>query len=482
MSLFQGVINLPRLLSYLKFGIFICLFALLPAWCMSQDREGVSSSKNNPPNQFVVRDILINGNKKTKDFVILREMQIKAGDTLSESNLAAELEKARVYIYNTTLFTEVNLYPLITDKTEMDVLITVKEKWYFLPFPVIELADRSLNEWLKTYHADLGRLSYGINFTQQNFTGRKDELSIMLINGFNRRVSFRYKNPYINRALTKGLNFGAGLAETKEIPFITSDSNKLVYYENGGREKREYSLFAGYTFRKGLKTKGTFTARYTHIAVSDTIVQKLNPAFFGTTARKQQFVDLEYLLEYDNVDNVLYPLKGSTFDLTLIKRGLSFDGDLDFFSVAAGYHRYFSLKKDWYTSFRLSGEMKLPFDQPYYNTRALGYGERYLRGYEYYVMDAVAFGLAKFDLKKKIASFSIPSPILRGVATDIPFTIYAKTYADAGYAYNKLPSLLGNRFLYSGGIGFDIVTLFDLKVSLEFSVNQLNQKGVFLHN
>lgn len=472
------------LLSCLPIRFLTCLVCIahLPFAVSAQTPQQVPVDTSHQPQTFQIRDILIEGNQKTRDFVILREMHIGKGDTVLARNLTAELEKARVFIYNSTLFSEVNIYPLKTGQDQIDLLITVKEKWYLLPLPVLELADRSINEWLKTYHADLKRLSYGISFTHQNFSGRRDQLSLTLVNGFNRRISFQYKNPYINRRLTKGLEFGASLAEAKEIPYITSDSNKLVYYENGGREKREYSVFAGYTFRKGLKTKGTFSARYTHVRVADTIVNSLNPQFFKNAYPTQSFIDLEYALQYDDVDNVLYPLRGSTFDMQILKRGLGFEKDLHFISLGAGFSRYFTHNRNWYTSIRLSGEVKLPFDQPYYNTRALGYGSNYLRGYEYHVMDGVAFALAKFDLKKKVASFSLPSPVLRNIAADIPFTIYAKTYVDAGWVHNERSSLLGNRFLYSGGIGVDIVTLFDLKISLELSMNQLGQKGVFLHN
>jgi hypothetical protein len=36
--------------------------------------------------------------------------------------------------------------------------------------------------------------------------------------------------------------------------------------------------------------------------------------------------------------------------------------------------------------------------------------------------------------------------------------------------------------LYSLGGGFDIVTLYDLHLRLEYSFNQLGENGLFLHN
>jgi len=41
--------------------------------------------------------------------------------------------------------------------------------------------------------------------------------------------------------------------------------------------------------------------------------------------------------------------------------------------------------------------------------------------------------------------------------------------------------MLNDRFLYSTGVGLDLLTLYDFRISTEFSMNQLNEKGLFLH-
>jgi hypothetical protein len=125
----------------------------------------------------------------------------------------------------------------------------------------------------------------------------------------------------------------------------------------------------------------------------------------------------------------------------------------------------------------------LPFNQAYINQRGLGYGDSYLRGMEYLVIDGVATGLIKTTLKKKMVEFNIPIPFKLKSLSYIPFTIFAKTYGDLGYAFNKkeFASLLNNRLLYSGGFGIDILTFYDVNLRLEYSFNQLNQKGLFLH-
>ncbi len=51
-----------------------------------------------------LRNIVITGNKKTKDYIIKREMDIKPGDSILTSTLSERIEVIRQYIYNTTLF------------------------------------------------------------------------------------------------------------------------------------------------------------------------------------------------------------------------------------------------------------------------------------------------------------------------------------------------------------------------------------------
>jgi hypothetical protein len=41
--------------------------------------------------------------------------------------------------------------------------------------------------------------------------------------------------------------------------------------------------------------------------------------------------------------------------------------------------------------------------------------------------------------------------------------------------------MLGNRFLYTSGFGIDILTLYDFNLRVEYSFNQLGEKGLFLH-
>jgi hypothetical protein len=128
--------------------------------------------------------------------------------------------------------------------------------------------------------------------------------------------------------------------------------------------------------------------------------------------------------------------------------------------------------------------LKFPFDQPFYNQQLFGYGNFYLRGLEKYVVDGVAGFAARNTFLREIANFSLPikMPIL-GLYR-VPFRIMAKAFSDIGYVYNNNtdPSnTLSKQFLYTEGVGIDIVTSYDFIFRIEYSFNQLGQNGLFLH-
>ena len=91
---------------------------------------------------------MIIGNRRTKDYIIKREIHFKEGDSIQTRRLLEECELARQQIHNTTLFAEVQADPSLVGANQFDLFVKVKEKWYIYPTPQFQLVDRTLNEWL----------------------------------------------------------------------------------------------------------------------------------------------------------------------------------------------------------------------------------------------------------------------------------------------------------------------------------------------
>ena len=401
------------------------------------------------------------------------------------------MEQARKNIYNTSLFNEVKVTAELLDTINTDIVIEVKERWYIFPTPQFQPVDRNINEWVKTYHADLQRVNYGIKFVHYNLSGRRDQLRLYLLNGYTRNISFFYSSPYSNKSLTEGFSVAGGLSQNREVDYNISHENKSLFYPLVkdksfiGSFVRDNLFFnLSYTRRKGIFNRQTFFVGYNYQKIDDSIAKFYNPNYFRDGANSRKFIDLIYTLTHNDVNNINYPLTGNTYYVSVLKRGLGFTGGINMLSIEGAYNRYFDLTKNWYAGIGLQAKIKLPFDQAYINQRGLGFGEAYLRGLEYYVIDGVAYGLSRATLKKKILYFKIPVPFKSKSHPYIPFTFYAKTYGDVGYSYTKqqYDTKLSNKMLYTGGFGIDVFTFYDLNLRFEYSFNQLGEKGLFLHN
>jgi hypothetical protein len=218
--------------------------------------------------------------------------------------------------------------------------------------------------------------------------------------------------------------------------------------------------------------------------VVDSLLQPLyNPNLYNSTNNSQHIIDISYTFKYVNANNVAYPLKGTTAFARLNKRGLDWSGGINALAIDASYNRYWDLKNKWFASVQSYVKCVLPFEQAYINRRALGYEENYLRGLELFVIDGTALGLSRNTIKRKIFAVKIPTPFKGPYFSYIPITVFAKSFLDVGYVYakDKYASNLNNTFLYTGGIGLDILTIYDLHLRVEYSFNQLGKNGLFLH-
>lgn len=493
------LVNFPPLYylpKYLKPAFSYFLFCVLALFsnqvCAQQTTQDIyctpaqNSSFVDSNNVFTVTEIKVKGNKKTKTYIILREILLKEGDTISYRRLKDVLMQSKSLVYNLNLFSEVNIEPGFVDSHSLLLSVAVRERWFLYPIPQFQVTDRNLNEWLKVYHADFDRVIYGAKFIHYNVSGRGDQLKIYLLNGFSRGVSFSYSTPYSNPGLTEGFHINAGYVQNRGLPYQTTYSNKLKWYKPGGYQSSNSRIGIGYSRKRGYYKRTSYAVTYQYIDVGDSVTgANYNPGYFKSTKPYQSFIDLSFGFQYSRLDNINYPMMGRTYGVNVMKRGFNWNGSTSMLGISASYSRYSPLvkKAGLYHALQLFGRLKLPFDQPYFNRRNFGYSDVNLRGLEYYVIDGVAGVLASYTMRKKLFGFKINVPFHIHQVPYIPFSFYAKTYGDAGYSYNKpaYESRLNNIFLYTYGLGIDVLSLYDVNVSFEYSFNQLGENGLFLH-
>lgn len=434
-------------------------------------------TETNNATVFIIGNIFIEGNKRTKPYIIERELPFKQGDSIMLPALVQGFELSRQQLMNTRLFNDAVVALKSFRGYYVDIIILVKERWYIFPLPYLKPVDRNLTEWA-TQGLGFDRLNYGFKFTHYNFTGRNDKLKLWLITGYTKQIEFQYEQPYSDKNLKHGYKVGISYAFNKEINYQTI-SNQQHFIDTLSGIKR-WNANLEYTYRPKLRTRHSFRAGFIQQQV-DSQILALNPKYFNTLQNKISYPEFSYSLHYANVDYIPYPLTGWLAEVSLLKRG--FNSDVSMWQLGGKVTRSWHLAGKTYFGLQAFGMIRVPFDQPFINQRMLGYGDLYVRGLEKYVIDGVAATLLRQTLRYELFNFSIPTFIKSRSHDEVPFRIYPKVFFDYGYVHNKYftNNSLVNRSLYSAGFGVDIVSFYDFILRVDYSFNQLGQNGLFLH-
>ena len=430
---------------------------------------------------ITIRDILISGNKKTNEKIILREIPFKEGEQYELKDLVKKIEDAKRQLKNTVLFHEVEVEIKKFEDNHADILIAVKERWYLFPIPYFKYIDRNLNEWLFQNNASFKRVNYGLKVLYNNVTGYNDKLNLWLINGYTKQVSINYDRLYIDKKLKWGLNTAIALGKNREVNYSTVNNKQLFFKDTSNFVRSYFKTNAEITYRRAIRTRHRIGVAYTDERVSDTIVA-LNPSYFKDGRNRIRFPEIYYSMSYFDVDYIPYPLQGYQAEGSFVKRG--FNNIINLWQLTAKGGGSWKIAKNTYFGTRISGTVKFPFNQPYIHQRLFGYSDFFMQGYEYYVIDGVAGGYIKTIVTRELFNFFIRYRKAKiGSVDRIPMRIFAKAYTNAGYIHHPNPGEngLSNRMLYSGGVGLDLLTFYDFTFRLEWSFNQLGQNGLYLH-
>lgn len=429
--------------------------------------------------------IFIVGNKKTKEKIILRELDVEVNDVLLYSELEKVIKLDKNKILNTGLFVSVKISILELSPTIVDLVIQVKERWYTFPLPIFKLADRNFNEWWTNQGRDLSRVDYGLRFYQYNVRGMNERLRLTAQFGFTKIFDLQYTAPSLDKAQKNGLTVFGTFTENKNLAYKSS-GHKLVFLDADFTLRETFSTGLVYSHRGSFYNTNYITLSFNHKEINDTVAT-LNPDYFLDGKTRQDYFLLSYEFRRDLRDIRAYPLKGFLLFAEANKLGLGIFNDINQFEVKASYSRYLPLKNNYYVSSSLSGQMSFPRAQPYLHFKGFGYQQQNVRGYELYVIEGHNYLLHKTTFKKQLykGAQSLGNTFPLEQFRSIPIAIYLKSYFDAGIVDNNIyypeNTRLTNRLIYGGGLGLDFVTYYDLVLRLEYSLNSIGESGLFIN-
>lgn len=470
-------------MSYLWKYVLLLGLIMQQFFVFSQEKKEEKLEKAAIQNnsRIAIRDIIITGNRVTKNYIVLREVQFIKGGSYLLAEILKGTQNSRQNLMNTTLFIDATVNFTYRGNDSMDIYVDVKERWYYVALPYFKPIDRNWNVWIKDYALSFNRVNYGIKFLGQNVTGRNDRLNIWALNGYTKKLAFNYYNPFSDQKLRHGFGFDFSYSQNKEVNFDTKN-NVQQFYKNENKYLKK-QVYGGliYSYRRGSVERHYIKFGIQAESIDDTILA-LNPNYFQLGKNRVVFPELRYTYQNYNLNYIPYPIKGKLIELELTKRG--FNKEMNLWQLYFKVGRYFSLPKKFYFGSVAEMHVRLPFDQPFYNQSMLGYNDSYLRGLEYYVVDGVAGGFIRNTVGKEILNYRFKTGLKSKTYETIPFRFYLKAYADAGIVYNKQnvkTNFLNNKIMYSGGIGLDVISIYDIVIRLEYSFNHLRESGFFVH-
>ncbi|NQU34271.1 MAG: hypothetical protein HQ521_13655 [Bacteroidetes bacterium] len=430
----------------------------------------------------VIKSITLEGNKITKDRIILREIEFEVGSILKVSTLDSLIIKSQQNLMNRSLFNFATITKSI-ESNECNVNVKVIERWYIWPIPILQFADRNINAWLDK--KDFGRINYGIDLNIENFRGLMENFSIILQIGYDVKLGFKWKTPYLTKNQIFGIGIDGSVKLNHEVAFKTVNNEELFYNSPSGYAQRNITTSIDLTFRLKYNYLHGFSIRFNQFIFQDTIF-KLNPDF-ASSVQEFNYFTIDYGFKLNFRDYNPYPLAGFYFDVSVSKKGFGVFGDeVNNISLNAKFDHYFNIYRRWYFAYNLSAQIANENQRlPYFIKSGLGYHPNDIRGYELFVVDGQQIGIVKSNLKFELlprTTFKIKW-IKSTKFSDAFIAMYLNIFFDLAYVsdiYANGINPLANQFLYGTGIGLDIISYYDVVLRLEGSVNKQNKTGFFI--
>lgn len=476
-----------QLLKNIIFALLLLVFANLQAQT-NTDTSTVSLSDSSY--YYIVEAIEIEGNKKTKPRIIWREMDFEIGDTISAIGINERLKINRNQIYNLGLFNEVEVKigQFLSNK-RLTISIKVSERFYWLAFPVFELADRNLNVWWRDFNRDFRRTKYGFILNKGNVRGANENFIVNFKWGYNRKIILSYKFPFIDKKKVWGLGINTYYFADRELA-IASQNNEAQFLRLDRFSNSRVGAGVELSHRKQIRNTHKISTYYYHNTIEPEAAAA-NPDFFLDGRLKQQFFRLRYLFEHDARDIRVYPTEGVYFRGIARQNGLGVFKDINRTELEADLSKYWKVGKSQFVATNVKLYTSFGKQPPYFNNLRLGFLEHFIRGYEYFVVDAqhyaffrTAFKERIFDIKWRPYRTRKPKFKLMEQLNMIPIQVYLKAYNELAYSADKYYDAnnpLSNSLLAGFGVGVDIVTFYDNLYSFDYTFNRQGGHGFFVH-
>jgi outer membrane protein assembly factor BamA len=389
-----------------------------------------------------VERVLIFGNDKTKQEVILREIHYQFPAKLDID----DLQQIQNRLMNLFLFNRVEL-GLIGKGESKILVIQVSESWYIYPLPILFINDRDWN-----------KLSYGFSLSHSNFRGMHELVAASGWLGYNPSFFMKYYNPWLGKKtrLTFGTTF-----------FLKRTSNRFFDFD----EKRfGGSLIFGKRFN--LHTSIELSGMFQSVKLPDEFRAF---SFSGTGKDYVPQVGIEFKNDYRDLFE--YPRKGYFQEWRVQRTGFT-TSQPRFWRFTFDNRGYLPIT----SKFSITARQKLIFNSvpekamPIYDRIFIGYGDR-IRGFFDRVFTGRHIMLNQVEARYHIIPINYftweKAPFLKSFFQQLKYGLSLGVFVDSGQSWNNSTQLsIDNQYTgYGVGIHFHLPYVNVLRIEYAFNSN-----------
>jgi hypothetical protein len=199
-------------------------------------------------------------------------------------------------------------------------------------------------------------------------------------------------------------------------------------------------------------------------------------------SRQKTFSYVDAALSFSRIrfDYNYYPTKGQSTDFILYQR-FSKNSNLSSIQFRKVWAHPFS--KSNFIFVESNNLVKFLPNQNYTDNKLLGYSNLQMNGLDYYVVDGNAASIFKASIHHALGSYTVNNKFIPKRLPIIKYQFWLKAFTQLGYVYSEKPvngNRLNNTLLRTAGIGLDIVGIYDFVLKIDYSLNQLGDKGLYL--
>ncbi len=433
------------MLSYLiqKYFRYFLTFLIL-TWFNPAYSQQSQPDSNSVKSWGKIIAIIVQGNDKTKQEIILREMKLKQGGEFDE----IEAERDQLRIQNLGIFNRVEI-DMVPTNNGVILVVTVAEMWYIFPYPIIFRNDR-----------DWGRVSVGAGLLHNNFRGRRETIDFSFWLGFNPSVRLTYSNPWILGKLKFYTSFSIFARKVRNLS-STADENLPEINENQ----------IGFKWRIG-KRFGLFTFLDVNIGYKQLSLSPADSVNTLSDSGKDKLPTIGFSFTNDKRDLWEYAHRGHYFTIWAQKTGW-FGKVVDYVRYGADVRKYFPIGM---TTLAFRGAANLSNGTiPIYEQVHFGFLTR-IRGHfsERSFGENLLLGSAEFRFPIRKITYHNWGPFqsMGQYGTNFRFGISGALFVDTGALWFQKDKLTRQTFISGWGAGLHFFLPYMTILRLEYGFNE----------